>query len=196
MSAVLAGLTDHPIGQRIHTAYQLYNLDPPFPDDERQILGNVLLSGPPDWANAPLRPLCRCYLSLMCQPMATQAPACDCTGACDRCRGGVYRGGVDDLLSITRELLYCSDRWIVGTFSQDSAGQRVKPRSPDAVRFCVLGALYRCAGLLAPGGGAFHEAVSRLNQCIPAHEGVAQYQDSPEVTHADIMDLFQRARRL
>lgn len=191
----IIALSNHPIAQRVHTSYQLYNLHPPLPDDERTALGEMLLSGVPDWANTPLPPFCPCYFDRVISPMALAHPPCACTLRCERCDGSAYQGSVTDLLTIAMALLASPDRWIKSVYAENGGGIRVAPRNAFAVRFCGMGAVYRCSRLLA-SRGVFQGAARQLTKAVPAPHicHFSTWQDRPEVTHADILAAFERAR--
>ena len=117
-------------------------------------------------------------------------------------RAGVPVDGTKDLLVRTRALLADLDHWTKSSWALDKEGRDRSPTDPEAVCWCLAGALKK----ECPEGGmrdyrGAHEALSRIiiEQCwagwteTEALSRVFDYNDASATTHADVLDLLDRA---
>lgn len=88
-----------------------------------------------------------------------------------------------------RELLADPARWCQGTAARDSGGREVYVEEPDAVRFCLTGALWKVYGMTGPALYHAIQAVSDVNPDVK--DALGQWNDSH--THADVLALVEKA---
>lgn len=92
-----------------------------------------------------------------------------------------------DVLIAIRALLASPDRWGKYHYAVDAAGLTVDPADPRACRWCLLGAIWRCAG--DDKGAAVIAYLRRLS-------GRAQlwiFNDGAYTGHGDVLGLLDRA---
>ena len=77
-------------------------------------------------------------------------------------------------------------RWCQGAFALDKANNHVFPETPEAVRWCVHGAMEVCAYT--------GQEKLQLVQAVRAlcHESTTAWQDTPERTFAEVHELLLR----
>lgn len=77
------------------------------------------------------------------------------------------------VLKGAREIVSEPSRWVTGKFAVRADGSEVTPQSPDAIRFCVRGAIVRSLSDLGlDRDGARDETVSRERQVSAAMSSV------------------------
>lgn len=102
-----------------------------------------------------------------------------------------------DRLIAARELLTPNSSWIQDGFAHDENGEAVPPESPDAVCWCLSGALDLVA---ASGASSWIERLriasalyERVNRAIPQeYANMEDWNDAPERTHQNVLDLLDR----
>lgn len=88
-----------------------------------------------------------------------------------------------------RELLSDESKWTQGSEAKGVDGFEVSSRGPHAVRFCLIGAMERCYGLLADD--EYMHILERI--MVDAGSGdIAHWNDAPERTFADVRALVER----
>jgi hypothetical protein len=85
--------------------------------------------------------------------------------------------------------------WCQGWFAQDAWGIRTGIHSPDAVRFCIKGAIFRSN---SDASGDVLERLRRLIGTIdpelePYEDAVVRWQDDSARTQSDVLALVARA---
>ena len=96
-----------------------------------------------------------------------------------------------ELLREARKLLEDPSHWTKGAFAKAAAGCAIASTSDNAVCWCAIGALRR----FDRGGysAAYSNAVFVLQCCVSGSGGVAEFNDDPNTTHADVLAMFDRA---
>lgn len=89
------------------------------------------------------------------------------------------------ILKAARELLSDPERWTRGAQARDRCGRPIDPRGPTAVCFCALGAIWKCGGSMAETSALFDQVITG--------ESIADWNDWPLTTHADVLAAFDRA---
>lgn len=100
-----------------------------------------------------------------------------------------------DILRQARALISPPGAWCQAAFARGKSGRAVRPDSPNAVSFCLLGAFRRVQGFGLPMEGA---ARRLLRAQIPAdqqrEEGdLGLWNDAPGRTQAEVLALFDLA---
>jgi hypothetical protein len=94
-----------------------------------------------------------------------------------------------------KELLVSEDKWARKGFAFDKDDRMVFGASPDAVKWCLLGAVGKCYQ------GAEGEAVRELltaeltTKDTPEHDlpgSISQWNDNPKTTFADVRKLVEK----
>ena len=103
-----------------------------------------------------------------------------------------------EILVAARKLIEKEENWTKGGYARNSKGLLVADcTGPEAVCWCALGALRNVTktGPLdySVGAGARFEAIVKLLELIPRYDGLAEWQDEPERTHAEVLALFDKA---
>lgn len=89
-----------------------------------------------------------------------------------------------------RTLLSCPDSWCQHTSAQDAAGEPVVGDSPEAVRWCLAGALRRCSPSWPP-------PYARLGQALRARNDTRSLVNfNDQVQHHQVINLLDQAVRL
>ena len=97
-----------------------------------------------------------------------------------------------------RALIEAPNRWTKGSNARDRNHLPAEPVGPDACSFCAAGAVMRAAGVLT-ADDRVRGVFERLQDNIEAEgEGefywsLQRFNDAPEVSHADVLALFDRA---
>jgi hypothetical protein len=89
------------------------------------------------------------------------------------------------------EVINTPDKWCKGTLALDAGGGHVSPKDLSAVQFCIVGALARVYGL---GTENCKMAFRRLRHHLMFNVGgvgVLTFNDSPETTHAQVVDVLK-----
>jgi hypothetical protein len=84
-----------------------------------------------------------------------------------------------------RELLATPDRWTQGVLAKDANGAPVSCDSDRASCWCFVGASF--GAKIAP------LEVAYLAEAMSPYAHWATWNDAPERTHADVLDLIDRA---
>jgi hypothetical protein len=104
-------------------------------------------------------------------------------------------------LKKTKELIASEVNWTKQVEARDERGRQVLATSPDAVCFCLMGALrrisYKDCGVIPrppyPSFVAYYDTIAALNKCLPSdpkrpNETIVSFNDSH--THADVISLL------
>jgi hypothetical protein len=93
------------------------------------------------------------------------------------------------IIEKARALIATPDTWTQGEFARDADGERVSWRSPDAVRFCVWGALNRAAYDMT---GDRRRSITLADHAARAlRKGVTSLSGTNDQgTHADVLAVF------
>ena len=95
-----------------------------------------------------------------------------------------------DWLRAAKDLISKPEAWTQHTNARDAQGKKIASRNPAAVCFCGFGALIR----VEP-----EKTVRRdqtyfyLNRMVPGCLDYVEWQDAPERTHDEVMNVFSRA---
>ena len=112
------------------------------------------------------------------------------------------------MLDQVQNLLAKEESWTQCSMAKTSYETSVSPSHPEAVKFCMLGAIAKCddrynnlhPSLAASDAeGAIIEAALRAHYIFKDHEvlpGVACINDSPFTTHEVVVDLLAKAKRM
>ena len=96
---------------------------------------------------------------------------------------------VKDVLVATRELLADPVRWTQGCMAKDSEGTNVFPKAPEAVCWCLLGALHRIAS--GPESFYLHDTARRLVEKQSNGMVIGAFNDN--ATHNEVLAALDRA---
>ena len=94
-----------------------------------------------------------------------------------------------EILRGARELLAKPERWTKGECARRSDGSITFSLDDEATCFCLDGALIRLCG--GSHTDLFHESWEALRSIRPG-ECPIRFNDHPNTTHADILDLLDR----
>lgn len=84
------------------------------------------------------------------------------------------------------ELLSSPDKWTKGAYARNDAGYAVPATDPEAVSFCLLGAIQRCYLDRSDVKARLFEA------CYTSfYMGPINYNDAKTTTHADVIRLVK-----
>ncbi len=88
--------------------------------------------------------------------------------------------------------------WTTGKTARNSAGEEVSFRDPSACSFCVLGAVWRVGGYVAPLGGDMEELVRRVIRTrVPlGSHAPGTYNDAEGRTKEEILSVIDDAIEL
>ncbi len=95
------------------------------------------------------------------------------------------------LLAKAKEIISDPKHWAKHEFAYDKDGYEVHPDSSTAACWCARGAVY--AANKSYTGAEVEEAFKHLAAVCPLGVLIGFYNDQPERTHDDIMDLFDKA---
>lgn len=95
-----------------------------------------------------------------------------------------------EILRGARELLSVRKRWTKGVYARDAFCVRVNSGNPSAVSWCLRGAINKVSGKHDRDQTA---ASSLLEGLLPDGLSIADWQDRPERTHAEVLDVLDRA---
>lgn len=95
-----------------------------------------------------------------------------------------------DILRQARDLIAEPEHWCQGAFARKVCGGTVPPGSPDAARWCMLGALMRCAvwvpeWILARASVVLEDIVSPYS--------IESYNDLRGRYHHEVIAVYNRA---
>ena len=87
-----------------------------------------------------------------------------------------------------QELLSTPNRWTQGTLARASDGRKVSPEHPEAVAWCLVGAVLRCYG---HDGLRCGDIIQKLTSMIP-EESIPHWNDSRGRTWDEVIELARR----
>ena len=95
------------------------------------------------------------------------------------------------IIDQARALIATPWTWTQGEFARDEAGTPVSWRSPQAVQFCLWGALNRAAYQIT---GDRRRSITLADQAAAAlrEAGVSLSRVNDHGTHADVLAIFDR----
>ena len=82
------------------------------------------------------------------------------------------------------ELLSSPDSWTKYVMARNNDYYTVQPNSTEAVRWCILGAIYHCYGGRTNDAGIL--AVIKISQTVGV---ISTWNDAPDRTYEDVRDL-------
>lgn len=96
-----------------------------------------------------------------------------------------------EILKATKELLSDPKRWTIGKYARNSFYTETSPLSPDAVCFCLSGAIAKVANTspLSVEQGDISHVVS--NAIVPRYYRISDFNDSTD--HPTLMATLDRA---
>ncbi len=107
------------------------------------------------------------------------------------------------VLEGARALIADPQNWTRGCLAANENGWPCGPEEPGATRFCAIGATWASAERAERAGlDPKRAAVARVRAelalyavapLVPGLTSVQSYNDRPQTTHADILQLFDRA---
>lgn len=100
---------------------------------------------------------------------------------------------VSELLTNARAIIATPDKWHKGSYACNSDGEARLSSEDDAVRFCVLGAMDKAAGIDDNEDSMPRSKAVNLLIDYIGDNHVASFNDSPSTTHADVMAMFDNA---
>ena len=97
------------------------------------------------------------------------------------------------VLENARKLIESPDRWTRKAFARSKIGIECWSGDPDAVSWCVQGAINEAGRRLGTGmGDSYFEAMPRLQKAAGCWM-LDIWNDNAETTHADILEAFDKA---
>jgi hypothetical protein len=106
------------------------------------------------------------------------------------------RVAISAVLRRAAELIAKPENWIKGHLAQDRMRKPVPDTDPAACRFCINGAIGAAAAELGVVQWPAMVALDRtLKSCRTSrpHDRIVHFNDLPETTHAQALDLLKRA---
>jgi hypothetical protein len=95
-----------------------------------------------------------------------------------------------EILKATKELLSDEKRWTRDFLARHENGNPIGPNEPNAVCFCILGAIDKLTGT----NGKYSPAHVAIEQELPKkYIGIGHFNDDPETTHGHVMAVLQKA---
>lgn len=85
-----------------------------------------------------------------------------------------------------KELLTDESKWTKGVYARTAEGHRADSSKPEAVVFCLLGAIHRCYSHLGK-----HEVVKRVEKELSGRSP-CNWNDDPATTFADVRSLIEK----
>jgi hypothetical protein len=89
----------------------------------------------------------------------------------------------------TYELLDTPEKWTKEVFARDCKGDEVDPESPEAVCWCVKGALQKCY----PNYDDRWEAAYHRLLEVRKYKHIVDWQDDPRTTYEEIIKVLKLA---
>lgn len=84
------------------------------------------------------------------------------------------------------------DTWFKGGVAGDGMGHSlVDANDPDATCWCTIGLLTKAATELNNDSESIYDVMDFLYPHVPG-EFISVYNDAPETTHADIVNMFKK----
>ena len=91
-----------------------------------------------------------------------------------------------DVLKMARDLIQEPDAWVQECHAWNHLGEETDPTEPDAVCFCLEGAILRALTELGEVGRG--DALLEINaEVMGSDENICEWNDSPERTHAEVL---------
>lgn len=91
------------------------------------------------------------------------------------------------------ELLDSPEKWTQQTLARDINGMATSPRGYDACSFCLVGAIERCYNVPSKDMLAIIQLVEdELKVQAPGFEFIGQWNDAPDRTHEEVVDLLKK----
>lgn len=87
------------------------------------------------------------------------------------------------ILIEAKKLIDTPERWLTGVFARTAGGKSVNPLSPDACRFCSIGAVWRIIG--------YRDGLHEIGLFSAMGGDVYHFNDTH--THGEVMAAFDRA---
>jgi hypothetical protein len=87
--------------------------------------------------------------------------------------------------------------WTQGALARDAVGQEVEPDSPDAVCWCLIGAMQRGAGPTYPNYAALRDTlrqdlgIRREFEALGEEVTLTRWNDTPGRTQAEVVALVR-----
>lgn len=96
-----------------------------------------------------------------------------------------------EILRAARAKIEKPEAWAKGGFACDARGYAVGARNPLAICFCSIGAIRRVTASFAEELAA-RDVLSEIVEAIGMY-GLAEWNDAPERTHAEVLAAFDKA---
>ena len=94
--------------------------------------------------------------------------------------------GKIDVLAMARGLIQEPDAWVQECHAWNHLGQETDPTDPDAVCFCLEGAIMRALTKL--GEVCKGDPLLEINaEVMGSDENICDWNDSPKRTHAEVL---------
>ena len=121
----------------------------------------------------------------------------------DGCRPARYRlvkvatmNEVVDLLNKARKLIETPDRWCQGDFARDEKGESVITVSPEACKWCMIGALEKAADTLSLDSSLAYSDAREFLSVAVGESILSWWNDIEGRTHTEVLQAFDRAIKL
>jgi hypothetical protein len=105
---------------------------------------------------------------------------------------------VGALLACVDELLTPKKRWTKEVYARSAQRTPTAARAPDAVKFCLVGAVYHCSEDAQARHTACRLLARAINEHLPPHgataDNLTMFNDAGTTTHADVVAVVRRAR--
>lgn len=85
-----------------------------------------------------------------------------------------------------KDLLTDESKWVQQTYALDEVGNNVYSNNPNATRWCLVGALYRCYG----DSSTVLSVIYRKVYTAIGNQLISEWNDDPDRTFADIKHLI------
>ena len=96
-------------------------------------------------------------------------------------------------LQAAKAVLADPEAWTKGTVARDGLGRPVHPANTTAVCWDAGGALTRAGSMTARKPYNLVDARYHLTMVAGRHHGYTEFNDESDTTHADVLNLFDRA---
>lgn len=100
---------------------------------------------------------------------------------------------VAEVLRKARALIADENAWIRNNLAVNHEGAVVLSADSDACKWCALGAIDKVANFLHSPGFEARDAMIRAAGVDPEDDGLGDWNDAPERTHAEVLAAFDRA---
>jgi len=99
-----------------------------------------------------------------------------------------------DILTAAADLLEKPGAWTQGCFARDQSGKPSAPRDPDAVCYCMAGAIYSIVGTNSRGDALIDVLSTRARRQGFRH--IAHWNDKENRTQAEVVSALRAAADL